>query len=321
MSRYRKKQKAVGIAIVVTGLILIGVSFLIVGKKGTAPSGATSTGEQSPERQNGTGSSPEPAAFAYLEATAQRIRGANDLSVVHDGLRELRSVLQTLAPDAASSAIKYFLNSNSDAPTRLPLKVGSNGFLTESPSLRVFLLDLLAQLEPKAAAEYSRRILETPTTPDEWAVALRTVIAADSTPETRAYVEQKLGEMLRHGSWVSEPSTGFLEAFDVAVYLGGTNLLPPLTELVRGKDNQAVAHAAYLALDRLTIADAAGTLAVLQAEPELMAGREVTRANYFARADVRDAAQRQVLEDYLLDPALSSAELEKFTGLYPNANY
>jgi hypothetical protein len=47
----------------------------------------------------------------------------------------------------------------------------------------------------------------------------------------------------------------------------------------------------------------------------------LTRANYFVRADVRDPQQRQVLEGYLLDPQLGPAELDKFASLYPNANY
>jgi len=52
-----------------------------------------------------------------------------------------------------------------------------------------------------------------------------------------------------------------------------------------------------------------------------MQGREVTRANYFARADVGDAQQRTVLENYLLNPQLRPAELSTFAGLYPSANY
>ena len=52
-----------------------------------------------------------------------------------------------------------------------------------------------------------------------------------------------------------------------------------------------------------------------------MAGREQTRASYFARADVRDPAQRALLEDYLLDPGLVPGELDTFAGTFPNANY
>jgi len=107
----------------------------------------------------------------------------------------------------------------------------------------------------------------------------------------------------------------------MAVLLGGTNFISPLSELVRKQDNQAVAHAAYLALDRLVINDPTTTLTALAADLSLMQGREMTRANYFARADVTNPQQRQLLENYLLNPQISAAELEQFVGLYPNANY
>jgi hypothetical protein len=87
------------------------------------------------------------------------------------------------------------------------------------------------------------------------------------------------------------------------------------------KENRALSHAAYLAMDRLVIQDTATVLGKLQAQPELMTGREPTRANFFARADVADPAQKTILEKYLGDRRLSGAELETFAGLYPNANY
>jgi hypothetical protein len=71
----------------------------------------------------------------------------------------------------------------------------------------------------------------------------------------------------------------------------------------------------------LVIAQPETVLGALAAAPEWMQGREETRANYFARADVRDAGQRRVVEEYLLNPVISAAELQKFAGLYPNANY
>ena len=121
--------------------------------------------------------------------------------------------------------------------------------------------------------------------------------------------------------WKQNPSAGYLEAFDAIVYAKGFDLAPELTGLVRDKEHRALAHAAYLTLDRLTLADPAAALAPLAAQPELMAGREQTRANFFARADVRDPQQKTLLEGYLLDPRRSPEELKTFTGLYPNANY
>jgi len=128
-------------------------------------------------------------------------------------------------------------------------------------------------------------------------------------------------ELLTHEPWQREASVGFLEAFDVAVHLRRTGLVPDLAALVCRTNNAPASHAAYLALDRLTIETPAALLGRLAEAPDLMAGREMTRANYFARADVSDPAQKLVLEGYLLDARRSPEELRKFAGLYPNANF
>ena len=97
--------------------------------------------------------------------------------------------------------------------------------------------------------------------------------------------------------------------------------MPALTDWVRQQDNPAVAHASYLALDRLVINNPTTTLTALLADPNSMQGHETTRADYFARADVRDPLQKQVLENYLLNPQTSPAEIDAFAGIFPNANY
>jgi hypothetical protein len=236
----------------------------------------------------------------------------------------LASLLQRLASSSngeAAVAIRKFLDSKTDATTARGFKIGPKGFLNEAPTLRTYLLDYLGQIDPAAAAECARGILSSKDSPDEWALALRNLATGDPGTEGRSLLQQKVSELMQYGPWQQNPSTGYLEAFDVAVFLGGTGLVPELTELVRMQDNPAVAHAAYLALDRLAIAQPAALLGVLESDPDLMQGREQTRANYFARADVRDPQQRQVLEHYLLDPRTSPQELQQFAGLFPNANY
>jgi hypothetical protein len=236
-------------------------------------------------------------------------------------LAELRQALAAASASEGSAAIRRFLDSKSDGPTGMGFKVGKNGVLDQSPTLRTFLLDALGQIDPATAAAYAREILNNSTSPDEWAVALRNLATGDSTPEGRKLLEDKTSELLRNEAWQREPSAGYLEAFDTAVYLGGTNLVAPLTDLVCKKDNQAVAHAAFLSLDRLVIKDPVNLLNALESQPELMEGREQTRANYFARADVRGPEQKQAIERYLLDPKIGAAELDQFAGLYPNANF
>ena len=187
--------------------------------------------------------------------------------------------------------------------------------------LRVFLLDYLGKIDRPAAGVLAEQILSQYTTPDEWAVSLRNYAWANKGPGSQDYLEKKAQELLGNPEWRTNPTAGFLEAFDAIVYAHGTSLAPELAELVRDKENRALSHAAYLALDRLTITEPAAMLKQLVEQPELMQGREQTRANFLARADVRDPEQRALVEQYLLDPARGQEELATFAGIYPNGNY
>lgn len=257
---------------------------------------------------------------ARLQIAAADLIAASDAQAAGRKLAELRTTLLTLPAQAATTAIREVLQSNIDAPTRMDLAPGPGGVLEHAPSLRVFLLDYLAQVDPSAAAAEAERILREKSSQDDWAVALRNYARVHSSPEARAFLRQKFEEMARHEEWQKNPSSGFLQAFDLPVFLGGTELVPTLTELLAKKDNQAVAHAAYLALDRLVLRDPAVMLTELQRAPELMRGREITRANFFARANLSDAQQRDVVETYLLDPSRQPNELDTFAGLFPNRN-
>ena len=274
-------------------------------------------------RQAGSGAPSKPTAAdvrAQLQNVAADLSAASDAQAAQRKLAELRATLPTLPVEVAVSVIREVLKSKLDARTHLDLSPGPGGTLESASSLRVFLLDYLAQVDPRAAAEEAERILSQKTSPDEWAVALRNYARVHSSPEGRAFLQQKFDEMVRHEEWQKDPSAGFLQAFDVPVFLGGTELLPTLTELLAKKDNQAVAHAAYLSLDRLVLRDPGAVLTELQRAPELMRGREITRANYFARANLSDVQQRAVVETYLLDPLRRPAELDTFAGLFPNRN-
>jgi hypothetical protein len=265
---------------------------------------------------------------AQVQSLDDRLRaGLAGLSVATDAearrkaLAQIRAELSSASSNQAAAVIRRFLDDKADATTSQGFRLGGDGLLEEAPTFRVFLLDYLQRVDPAAAADCARSILSSTDSSDEWAVALRSLAKGDNTPEGCELLSQKAGELLRNEAWQQHPSAGYLEAFDVAVFLGGTNLVPALSDLVRRQDNPAVAHAAYLALDRLVIKDTAQLLAALEAAPEVMQGREATRADYFARADVRDPQQRQVLESYLLNPQRSAAELAQFGGVFPNANY
>jgi hypothetical protein len=280
---------------------------------GTSAPGSIQTSPTIPESKS--------SHAQLLQSAASELTAAQTADEKNRALARLREALASGAANGLATAIREFLDTKTDASTGQGFKIGGNGSLLEAPTLRTFLLDQLAMLDPAAAAACASVILETSNSPDEWAIALRNLARGDASPEARALLEMKVGELLRNESWQREPSVGYLEAFDAAVDLGGTKLLPPLSDLVRKQDNQAVAHAAFLTLDRLVINQPAQTLAALSEHPEWMQGREETRANYFARADVGDAAQRRLVESYLLETSRSPAELQAFVGVFPNANF
>ena len=267
---------------------------------------------------------PSPAEtnlLQHLKSKAGELKAIKGSEAGRQTLAELRRYISSVPPESAATAIRNWLDTGEDAATQLEFKVGRDGSLKEAPSLRVFLLDYLTQIDPGAASSYAEKILGTMNSPDEWAISLRAYGLANPTPEGRAFLHLKLSEMIGNEAWRNDPSVGFLEAFDVIVYTRDGEMTPQLAQFVQQKENRAVAHAVYLALDRLIQAEPAETLGQLQARPEFMEGREGTRADFFARADVRDAKQRTILENYLLDPLRSTAELQKFAATYPNANY
>jgi len=288
------------------------------------PAGATpAPGMATPTAQTSGGSS-APAGQSVqqrLDGFAGQLAASPNAETSRRLLAELRAFLDTLPKDVASRDVQSWLGTGNDAATYLDVTIKPGGALGGASTVRVFLLDFLGQIDAPAAAALGRQVLSTPSSADEWAVSLRNVAAADQSAATLEFLKSKAAEMLANPAWRQNPSSGFLEAFDVIVHTRATTLAPQLTELVRDKGNKALAHAAYLTLDRLTITAPTETLQQLAANPELMAGREQTRANFFARADVRDPQQKALLEQYLLDASRTPQELQTFVGIYPNANF
>ncbi len=282
---------------------------------GLAPVATGAVDGKKENRLSGPG--PVERIHAVLEVM-RRAGGAEESQRILD---ELRFFLGTLTPSEASKTVRGFLDTHLDTPTQLGFGIGPDGLLKAAPSLRVFLLDYLATVDGAGAADYAQQVLSSPSSADEWAVAMRNYAWGNRTAESRSYLEAKFTELVQNESWRERPSSGFLEAFDVAVYVGTPGLVAPLMVLMGQTNNPAASHAAFLALDRMTLKDSAGMLGEMLRQPETMKGHEGTRANYFARANVQDEQQRRVLEGYLLSPWLSPGELEAFAGVYPNGNF
>jgi hypothetical protein len=240
---------------------------------------------------------------------------------VPQSLDDLRNWIQSLPDDEAISWIRSFLNQGTDKNTGLSFEIAADGCLKQWPTFRTYLLDALLTIDPAAAAAISRGILTEPTTADEWALALRNVGRAGDEPgKIRDFLRQKTEELIQNPVWQANPSIGYLNAFDVLVHTQATESTPLLSGLIQNKDRKDLAHAAFLTLDRLVQLQPTELLAKLAADTALQQSRPEMTAQQFARADLRDPAQREIVQSWLLDPARTPAELNSFAGVYPNHN-
>jgi hypothetical protein len=256
-----------------------------------------------------------------LSAPFRDVLSAANAPDRHQAIQRFQQWLSSLPKDQAARAIRQILASRQDARTGQGFQLNADGSLRQAPTLRTLLLDMLGKLDPAQAAAAAKEILQQKDSADEWAVALALYARVNNTDDAVSFLKQKAEEMAGYRPWQENPSAGYLEAFDVFVYTGDTDFVPELSRFACNTENPALAHAAFLTLDRLAQNDPRDTLAALNDDPALLIGRDATKGGLFARADVRDPEQRALLADYLLSPDRSLPELEAFAGLFPNENF
>ncbi len=264
------------------------------------------------------------AAKERLNLALANLKNASSAADSRKILDDLRSYLDSLPPGLAAEVITGFLaNPSNNAPTHIEFAIGQSGYLDGHPSLRIALLDWLGEIDPQQAGVVAAQILSTPTDADEWAISLRNYANAYQTTEGNAFLRSKTEEMLRNPAWRANPSIGFFESFDVLVHTRATGSTPLLSDLVadRTPEGKPLAHASFLTLDRLTLREPAAMMEQLAARPDLTQARGEMVANLFARADIADPTQQQLVRNYLLDPARTATELSAFAGVFPNANF
>lgn len=258
---------------------------------------------------------PNPITPAYQQLSAK----TNPAQVVAS-LRVLRTQLKTMPAAQAVALIRTFLDSGKDQSTHLSFVLGSDQAFSEWPTFRTFLLDTMLEVNPAAAAALSRDLLDTPTSPDEWAIALRNVGKVDVSLATSDYLRSKTETLIAYPPWQADPSLGYLNAFDVLVHTNATACTPLLSGMIQNKERKDLAHAAFLTLDKLVQRQPANVLALLAADSGLRDNYPEMVAQQFARADLRDPTQREIARSWLQNPSRTDAEFHSFASTFPNAN-
>ena len=258
-----------------------------------------------------------PTLAQRLQTGAEKLRGAKTLTDSKTAFVDIRAALRQMDTSEAREWVLAQWRAGDDFATELDLTLDAGQNVAGWPSWRTFLLDMLFQIDPAAAAEISTALLGTSDSPDEWAVAMRNLGRVGSHD---ALLKSKAAELLQRKEWQENPSAGYLEAFDVIVHTRSTALAPDLLAHCDSRDEKAVRHASFLTLDRLLLTAPEQVLPELAKDASQHPQSGLMLSNMIARADVRNAVQRQAVETYLLDPKRTPEELRGFASVFPNAN-
>jgi len=265
---------------------------------------------------------PDPALRAELENLRSRLAQKPDREEVRRILRAWADKILAGDPDRAAAALLEFLRSGQDEPTGLEFLVGEGG-LEEWPSLRAFLLDLLGKVDPEEAARYARaKVIPAKNSTVEYAVSLRILWNHGGAQEASPELTQAWLGLLQKPDWSVRPGAAWMESLDFAgrlpaalpVFVGAATEWLAAPAASEGK-----AEAAQLALERSARNHPVETMGTLMQNPAwLSQGRGPgIRASLFARADLADTKQAEILDRYLssLDPA--SPEATAFSKAFP----
>ena len=287
-----------------------------------SPGGASSMPNSARGESESTAPSNMPASLARrLDALIQALRNGLPRDEASRLLAELKRLVHALPPDQAAAALIAFLESGEDEPTGLGFEIGGEGVMQQSPTVRTAVIDLLGQTDPYQAVEYSRIILGSTSSSDEYALALRNLGWAYPAVVPRQELADAFRQMLAREEWSAQPTRGFLEAFDIAVVAGAVGqVVPLLQDQPVGTPEPPLSRAAFVALDRIMLREPEAVVKHVEGNSSAMKKTPLHRASLMARLDPGVVSQNRALENYILRADHAPGEMEYFSEIFPNPN-
>lgn len=216
-------------------------------------------------------------------------------------------------PQVLAGVIAQLLRQGEDAPTGIPFETGPGGALRGWPTMRVFLLDVLAVTDPDLAGVIAREVLATTTSAEEFAVALKPLLLGGPWQAPAGELETHLTRLLENPAW--QDQVGLAEALDlprIAASPGSTEVL------ARWVDRSPPAKVAgEMALHETAASNPSLVVGLVARDRQLLRDEPDLRAGLLARATASDPVQTESLGDYLKDPAVSLDEKQRFLSLFP----
>jgi hypothetical protein len=216
-------------------------------------------------------------------------------------------------PQLLAGVIGQLLRQGDDAATGIPFETGPGGALRGWPTLRVFLLDLLAVTDPDLAGVIAREVLASTASAEEFAVALKPLLFGGPwqapDPELQGYFSKLLG----NPAW--QDKVGLAEALDLARVAASPGTTAMLARWV--DRSPSAAEAGIMALHETAARNPRLVVDLVATDATLFSSRPDLRASLLARATVTDPRQAAGVESYLKDPSIPAAEKQHFLGLFP----
>lgn len=224
---------------------------------------------------------------------------------IRERLLATRLAWTTLDLHVRADAIKLLLETGDDASTGLDFEVGNHGILAGWPTLRVFLLDLLATSDPEMAAGIASALLDKTASPDEFATALRSLTRPGLGRADDRELLSRFGQMLGHPEW--QGSRGFAEAFDLARLIGTPDAA---RQLANWQGNRSLKS---MAMDEFAAEHPEAMLEILSDS----SADGLARASLMARAKPENPQQLAAVDAYLRAPDRSPEEAAAFLKSFP----
>ncbi len=288
-----------------------------------APRKSGANEEREGAREPRLPATPKARIYARIRSSLEAFRTNRDDKLAVVMLHELRDAIREAPEEEAAAAIVPFLKTGDDAPTGLPFVVGPDGMMEMVPSVRLALLDLLPALDPVGALEVARELMDQRTSADEYALALRNLAWNDLDGDLRDELAGRFMDFLK-SPWLDQPSAGFLEAFDIAVEVGGRPMFDRMVSVAgeaTAKSNTAASRAAFMSLDRMVVRDHALLTTAFSTNHGWMDFAPQQRASLMSRLDITEPGQRDVFSSYLAATPHAAGELEYFAKIFPNENF
>ncbi len=283
---------------------------------------AKTPGKPAADEASEGATAPDVAVTRLIESAMARFSaspGATESAAI---LEQLRNDIRNADHRGAALAVVDFLKTGMDVPTKLPFVVGPEGVMETVPTLRTALLDLLVGLDPVAALDNARLVMDAKNSPDEYALALRNLAWNDLDGDLKNELSSRFHGMLVVKDWIADPSAGFLEAFDAAVKLDDTPSFDALARINKdASPDNPLARASFIALDRMVLGSPSLLVHAYAADPGLTDLTPDLRASLLSRLDLTDPDQRDIISRYLAAPDHGPKELDYFAAIFPNGSY